>query len=1104
MKRTLLLAFVLLFGTSAVFAQKQVNGTVIDASTGETLPMVTVMVKGTTTGTTTTMEGTYSITVPSNESILVFNYMGYETIELPVPVAGIMDVKLKTVATALEGVVITGYQTIVKERATGSVSSVSSTALESRINQSVADNLEGRVAGLVVRNGEMTIRGVGTLNAGEGDPNSDAAKRMRAPLLVVDGLPIEGSIDDLNPSDIESVTVLKDAAAAAIYGARASNGIIVVTTKKAQVDGVTIDASANFTMYQKRNTNYEDNFMLNPSQQVDVLNSYWKAWFVDGFEGADPATNRTSFERDVLAPNMNRAYDQIQYANYQLGKGLITQRQVTSLLNELRKNNYAEEYRDNVLLNQFVQQYNVALRGRSDRMQQSLVLNLRADNGGIIQNNDNRFNISYRGEYKMADWVTADFGVNTVIQRSNSFRWEAGNLEGTPFSEFGYSRLLNDDGSYADHSRVSNNWQSFDPAFRPVNYNALEDITEDRTTLYRNHARYNAGLTFNIWEGLTAQTQFVYEDVNYKRTDNATPESYLMRTMRNEFTKKDGNTISYLIPEQGGRLWSRNINDNNWTARGQVNYNRIFQEKHVIDALIGTEFRETLSKGTDGLLLGYDEQLQTANPILNYLELRQWAQQNNLFYYNNAVTRSGMISNMALFRETWRRFASGYANLTYTYDDKYNVFGSYRKDYANVYGLESKYRGKPLWSVGLSWVASSEAFMKTYKWIDYLKVRGSFGVTGNIAQNLTSIMTGTSLSEISSTEHGNGQQQMVILSPANPYLTWEKTNTTNIGADFAVLNNRFRGSLDWYYKKSDDVFANKILDPSLGFASMLMNNASLFNQGVEVALTYDWFRPKGRDQFSWTSSLTTAYNYNRITNVDMVSNSAQELVGNRFRDGYAVNALWAYQFAGLDDLGRQTYLDQNGAEILGSEIVGRPIDALMYAGQSDPKITMGLDNTFRWKGFTLNILTVYQGGNMMRCLQAGNFPLTTAANPRTMPSYLLRAWTAQNPNTDVPAHYNNAPVGAGGGDTRASDNSDIYVQPADYLKIRNVSLAYNIPQETIKKLGMSAATVRMQLDNPAPLWLKNKVGVDPETISDTYYSGVRTRTSLIFGINVTF
>ena len=295
LKKTWLLAFALLFGISTTFAQKQVTGTVVDETTGETLPMVAVVVAGTTTGVTTTIDGTFSITVPSDETVLRFSFMGYETLELPATAN--MMVKMKTISTALEGVVITGYQTIARERVTGSVSLVSSDALEKRFNQSLMNNLEGRVPGLVMTqddqgNNQLTIRGVGTLKTNDVSRN---------PLLVVDGMPIEGSMNDLNPFDIESVTVLKDAAAAAIYGARASNGIIVVTTKKARQSGMKIDVSANFTLYQKRNVDYEDNFYLTPTQQVDILNRYWKAYYVDGFNGSNPITNRRAFERDVLA-----------------------------------------------------------------------------------------------------------------------------------------------------------------------------------------------------------------------------------------------------------------------------------------------------------------------------------------------------------------------------------------------------------------------------------------------------------------------------------------------------------------------------------------------------------------------------------------------------------------------------------------------------------------------------------------------------------------------------------------------------------------------------------------------------------------------------------
>ena len=554
LKPLLLVLFVLL-GVNVVFAQNpiMVQGTVVDASTGETLPFVTIRIKGSTGGAVTTPEGTFKMVVPTDVNILIFSLMGYETLEFEIPTGGeTMDVKMRVSATTLEGVVITGYQTIARERVTGSVSMVSADALESRFNQNLMNNLEGRVAGLVVdAHGNATIRGTGTLSAGL-DPNSEAGRRMRAPLLVVDGLPVEGRIEDLNPFDIENVTVLKDAAAAAMYGARASNGIIVVTTKKARQSGTTVDVSANYTVFQKRNVDYAANFLLTPAQHIDAENAYWYDHFVET-DGA--AGNRNTWANNNLTPNRNRAFSPIQYANWQLGQGILTQRQVNALLNELRQNNYAREFADHVLLNHFIQQYNVAIRGRTEKFSQSLVLNLRADNGGIIHHNDNRFNISYRGEYKMSRWLTADFGINTVIQRSNSFSENTASPATDPFSEFAYSRLLNDDGSFVNNSRITRDLHPHHTTLRPMHYNAMQELLYDRTNRDRNSSRYHAQLTFKVIEGLSAQTQFVYEDVRNNRTDYAHADSYLMRTTRNQFTRQRGNTIEYLIP----RTWRQTV-----------------------------------------------------------------------------------------------------------------------------------------------------------------------------------------------------------------------------------------------------------------------------------------------------------------------------------------------------------------------------------------------------------------------------------------------------------------------------------------------------------------------------------------------------------------
>ncbi|MCL2416711.1 MAG: SusC/RagA family TonB-linked outer membrane protein [Bacteroidales bacterium] len=1092
-------------GNSVVFSEKSVAATtlpsplaertfmgrIIDDATGEGLPFATVRVRGTTVGTVSTLDGDFSITAPNN-AVLVFSYTGFETLEIPATGPGPMGVRLRMAATTLEHVVITGYQTIVRERVTGAVTSISSGALESRFNQNLMQNLEGRVAGLVIDSeGNATIRGTGSLHA------------VNRPLLVVDGMPIEGSIEDLNPFDIETVTVLKDAAATAMYGARASAGVIVITTRRARYMGTTVDVSANFTVSQRRNVDYADNFLLTPAQQVSAADAFWFDQFVSS---PNAAGNRRTFEQQNLSATGNRPFCPVQFSNFQLGEQLITQRDHVTFLDQLRRNNYAREFSDNILLNRFVQQYNVAIRSRSENFAQNLVLNFRADNGGIILEHDNRFNISYRADYRLANWVSLDFGLNAVVQRADRFHSTFRSPANDPFTEQAFARLLNDDGSFANNSRMENGFHDHHPALRSAHYNALQELRYDRTNIDRTSLRYHAGFNFRISEGITAQLQFVYEDVRALTSSHSQAESHLVRVMRNEFTRivRDTNQVTgainerfeYMVPEHGGRLATQNIKEDNWTVRGQINYSRVFANRHNVDFLAGLEFRETLSRGTNGLLLGFDEQLQMTNPMLNFRDLYNW--RTNAFFPDRQVTSWTLIdNNMGLVREVFHRFASGYANITYTLDGKYNVFASFRRDFADVYGLESEFRGAPLWSVGLSWVASRENFMRDVRWVDYLKIRGSYGLTGNIHLGTTSVMTATSMA---TPNRHNQQPQAVVENPGNPFLTWERTTTANIGADFGLFTNRMRGSLDFYYRRGDDVFSHKALESTFGFPTMFMNNAALFNRGVELALSYDWFRVRGRDQFNWTTGITVAYNHNRVTHVDLIANTAQELVGSRFREGFASSAMWAYRFGGLDDIGRQTFFAADGSRISNEEILGRGIDVLVFAGQSEPKITMGIDNTLRYRGFTLNVLAIYWGGHKMRALQAGMYSAPVSWRP--MPAWILRGWTPENPDTDVPGVLQHAP--AMGGSATASNNADIYVHHADFLKIRNISFGYDIPQNLISRFGMSQATVRFQLDHPPALWKRNNVRVDPETVNDPVLGGVRRPTSFIFGLNIRF
>ena len=354
----------------------KVSGRVVDKG-GEPLIGVTVVIKGTSTGAATDVDGNFTINGLRDSSVvIVVSYIGKESKEVTAKLNAHVLVTLEDDASEIEEVVVTGYQSISREKVTGSASTVTSDDLSRRHTTNIMDNLEGRVAGLVNYDGKMTIRGTSSLYA------------ETSPLLVVDGLPIEGKIEDLNPYDIESVTVLKDAAAAAIYGARASNGIIVITTKKAKKVGVTeIDFSGNLTVYEKRNLDYSDNFYMEPAQQVDKESEYYDYYFFHNDSGEDPIA---TFEGKL---SQFSPISPLNYAYYQYAKGLITEKDLEDIKKSLKKNNFAKEFSDQILRMRILQQYNLAIRNRSENFNSSLVFNLRRDNNGIIKSYDNQINV---------------------------------------------------------------------------------------------------------------------------------------------------------------------------------------------------------------------------------------------------------------------------------------------------------------------------------------------------------------------------------------------------------------------------------------------------------------------------------------------------------------------------------------------------------------------------------------------------------------------------------------------------------------------------------------------------------------------------------------
>ncbi|MBS7199073.1 MAG: SusC/RagA family TonB-linked outer membrane protein [Bacteroidales bacterium] len=1057
----------------------KISGRVEDEN-GEPLVGVTVVIKGTYTGAATDVDGNFSINgVRDSSVVLVVTFVGKESKEVTARLNARVVITLKDDASEIEEVVVTGYQSISKEKVTGSTSTVTSRQLEERYTPNILNNLEGRVAGLVTYGDKTLIRGSSSMYA------------ETSPLLVVDGLPIEGKIEDLNPYDIESVTVLKDAAATAIYGARASNGVIVITTKKANKMGVTeINFSGNLTVYEKRNLDYADNFYMTPAQQVDKESEYYHYYFFENTEDDDPIG---SFE-DILSSY--GAITPLYYAYYQYAKGLIDEDKLETIKNDLKKNNFAKEFGKHALRRQFLQQYNLAIRNRSEKFNSSLVFNLRRDNNGIINSYDNQINISYRGSYDMNKWLTVNFGFNGIVSKAKE---SASAYATDPFNVPAYYRLLNDDGSYHYYSPSNfNQYYTLDDensALRSMDFNHLEELNYDKLITDRRNMRYQGELLFKVIDGLTVNTQFIYETERQNVSNYSEADSYVMRLMRNVYTLQKGSegayTYEYMIPENGGKLTTEDTRGDYWTVRGQLNFRRTFAGKHTIDFLGGFEFRETKLRGTKGILLGYDELLQSQSTTgVSFPDLYDY--KNTTFfvpgYYAEQYVYSEYIEPyIGLVPEEYHRYASGYMNLTYTYDNRYNVFASFRKDYADLFGANAKFRGKPLWSVGASWNLYNESFLSDVAWLNSLKLRVSYGVTGNIYQDATSYMTAST----GDVNRYTSQPQAAISSPANPNLKWEKTATTNVGVDFSFFEHRLRGSLDWYHKKGTDIFSLKSLDVSKGFTSMNMNMADMKNNGIEVMLSYDWFRVAEQGRLSWTTSLTAAYNKNKITSMEIQATSAHELVSSGFKTGYPTSALFSYRYAGLDDSGQPLWTTADGREI-GLPIQNESINSLVYSGQSDPKVNMAMDNNIRYKGFSLNFMMVYYGGHKMRVRQYNQLftlPFGAAAD------YYVNSWTPENTSTDVPGI---GQYGAKSTQPGVNNNGDIFVQPADFIKIRTITLGYDVPHTMLRQVGLNNLQVRFQIDNLPAIWKKNDVKVDAETL------GIRKQMSYILGLNFSF
>ncbi|WP_336830652.1 SusC/RagA family TonB-linked outer membrane protein [Sphingobacterium multivorum] len=1082
-----------------------VRGKVID-SLGNTIPGVSIHNIQDNSQTMSSAEGDFELNVTSPEIQLSFRHVSFNEKVMrfsPDQVTRPVRVMLSAKESMLNEIMITGYQRISKERSPGAYSMINNDQLNKQINVDLTSALEGQVAGLTYIKNPARVAADNPVLRGIGTYSSDVTTN---PLIVVDDLPTEFTLNDINPYDVESVTVLKDATAASIYGARAANGVIVVTTKKGKGQGV----SVNFNV---------DQFI---TQKPDIAKMHYAS-----------TSDLIDYEIDVYNKERSRYVNTESLFNYygRLGSGSlkyysplydlfrkesigsINQQERDETINTWRNNDYIKEFTDNVWQNETRQRYNASISQNSSKSNTFVSFNYDKGKGQVIHEKNEKFNLYLKSAFNITKWLNATVGLNGTYSvnketdgiyndlflqpRYTRIKDENGNLVYTPYvdlsSSVGPGSAIN--GETAEQIAANGN-------LKTTSFNVLEALGEGIESNKSLNLRAFTSLRATIYKGLSFQTQFSYELGQASRESFYDEDSYMMRVASNAMVSYNNATGVYTknLPA-GGRYYQFESKRYNYTFRNQFNYDNTFGQygQHQLTALAGFEMRQShVPRPIQQLLVGYNPVTLTSTTI-------DWATLSKsgiTSYIYGGNLRLGDLNGVAQ-KETLHRFTSLYANAGYTYSNKYNLTGSVRVDQADLFGVDPKFKYRPLWSVGAGWNVSNEDFMKNKDWLNSLKLRATYGITGNVDQESSSYGTATWKSD----KLFPYLQYLEQKSLPNPMLRWEKTTTTNLGVDFSIFDNRLSASIDAYNRYSSDLLIGAVLDPTVGANSRVINNGALRNKGIEFNINGVWLKKK---DLTASTQLVFSFNKNKVEKVNGLNATAQSYVGsptNYFFQGRSYNAVLAYRYGGMVN-GYPYFLDQNGeSNVVFDEngtltkinTINSP-DALVDMGTLFPKYTGSINQRLRYKAFDLSAMFVFSGGHKLRkdAIDLASDELTNAG--------LVNRWAA-GANNDYPrllVDYPDNLRSSAGTLSTLWRYSDQQILSADYIKLRNIAVGYQLPKQLAHKAGMQNVKLTLQMNN---LWTMSAAGNDIDPESYSLNSGTRylpLAKSFLMGLSLTF
>lgn len=1044
MKKAILTLF-MLGVVGAVFAQIRVVGTVTSADDGSPLPFVSVAVKGTPVVVNTDGDGKYAITVPSGFNTLEFAFVGMISQAVEIGSRSVIDVALVSDVTNLEEVMVVAYGTAKKSSFSGSAVLVNAEELAQVPVASFDKSMQGKVAGMQVMSNSgqpgattsFRIRGSGSLSDGANEP-----------LYVIDGVATTSTdyskiaesatsssniLSSINPQDIESITVLKDAAAASLYGSRAANGVVVITTKSGRKGEGKVSFSAQYGISSLPKA-YD---MMSSAEYYQTLfTSYYQnppATGIPAGETIGTWANRQTQGAITFNPyNMPYPYDD----NGNLVAGAQT---------------FVDtDWQDEVFKTGFTKDYNLSMSGGSDAVTYFISGGYYTQDGMTPAADYKRYSGKANINGKVKPWLTA--GMNTTFSYSIQNTEVGGGAGASPL----YNALLfpngvpvyqmNADGTYILDANGNKQYNWTNPVSRDFNPLAIPNMDIWRTKTYRMLA--SAFMEFALMDGLTFRTTFSPDFISLYET--------------RFWNMEHGNGPAY-----GGRSERHQTYDLTYTSVNTLNYTKTFAEVHSLSVMLGYEAWKSTRE--------YASAQGTAFPFPGLIELDAAA--SPLSAQSN-VEEEAMISY--------------FGRAEYSYDDKYYASFSLRRDGSSVFGPDNRWGN--FWSVGASWRLEQEDFIKAIDWIRSLKLRTSYGTSGNNSglkrfqwQGLWSAGADYNYGALPGFAH----TQLL-----NSNLGWESQAMFNVGVDFNLFG-RIRGSVEYFYKTSTDLLYDFPLALSIGFDDVKMNMAKLRNSGVEIEL-------------GATAVQTRDFTWNIDFNFAAISDKIKEVVGDEqeisttkkiWKPGYSQYEFYLPTWAGVDPTNGDPlwYRVENGVRTTTNDY-SRATKEMQ--GRATPDCFGGLTNSFSYKDFNLSISLYYNIGGLVydgllsQILHEGN------AAGTQMHKLDLNAWTPTNTQTDIPKYQNN--------NTNLSNSeSTRFLYDATYVKIKNISLSYNLPRKWCRATGLlSEAKVYVSVDNLATWFKDDWQGYDDIDIFGI--GGYNTNTTIplprtvSMGVNLTF